>query len=155
MLRNSSTCAWIKSSTLRIVRVMNSRNSSSTHSMIPRRFIYITTETTSSYFGLKFQKQNLLFINKKPKGRKIDTHTEHLFFIFCSNIILTKLCITKSLFQRSNIKWHMSPSSLTIFFRSVLNYYFLNDRKFTLFGMHFIVKLQLDNTSAYTTYSIL
>jgi len=55
MLGHTATCAGISTQNIGAAEVMNSGNSNSTHSTIPRRVIYITTDTTSSYFGINFK----------------------------------------------------------------------------------------------------
>jgi len=48
-LGHTATGAWIRTPTVRTAEVMNSRNSSSIHSMIQRSCVDITADTTSTY----------------------------------------------------------------------------------------------------------
>jgi hypothetical protein len=82
----------------------------------------------------------------------MDNRTAYLYFIFCSNIIITIV-----VYYQNFVSWaHYQETHVSLqphkFLRSVLNYYLLNDIKFTVFGKHFVVKHLLDNTSACTLF---
>jgi len=58
-------------------------------------------------------------------------------------------CVSKFCFQDPKlINVCFQPPK---FFRPLHNYYVLNDIKLAVLGRHFMVKLQTDNTSAYTS----
>jgi len=101
--------------------------------------------TAASYCSSVFQLQNLIPFIKKSNCTKYRHRTACCYCTLCSNVILTAAVYCHQLVSEHNVKWHLSPSSLTVSFVHCIIVTFWM-AMLTVFGGHFVVRHYTEDT---------